>query len=92
MTFEWDALKNSENILKHGVSFEEAQMVFLDEKRVIRNDIAHSQEEKREFCIGDTGFGVATVRFTNRNGNIRIIGAGYWRKGVKIYETENNLH
>ena len=92
MTFEWDEKKNQENILKHGISFKEAQEAFFDAKRVIRNDDAHSQEEKREFCIGDIGFGVATVRFTYRNGNIRIIGAGYWRKGEKIYEQENNLH
>jgi hypothetical protein len=30
-----------------------------------------------------------TVRFTYRNGNIRIIGAGYWRKGKEIYEREH---
>lgn len=31
-----------------------------------------------------------TVRFTYREESIRIIGAGYWRKGKKIYEQENN--
>jgi hypothetical protein len=30
-----------------------------------------------------------TVRFTYRAGVIRIFGAGYWRKGKKIYEREN---
>ena len=34
--------------------------------------------------------GIVTVRFTVRNNKIRIIGAGYWRKGKKIYEKENN--
>jgi hypothetical protein len=24
--------------------------------------------------------------------NLRIIGAGYWRKGKKIYERENKIH
>jgi len=28
-----------------------------------------------------------TVRFTYRGSVIRIIGAGYWRKGRKIYES-----
>ncbi len=27
-----------------------------------------------------------TVRFTYRENVIRIIGAGYWRRGKKIYE------
>jgi len=26
------------------------------------------------------------------DGNIRIIGAGYWREGRNKYETKNNLH
>jgi hypothetical protein len=30
-----------------------------------------------------------TVRFTYRKGRIRIFGAGYWRKGKKIYEQQN---
>ncbi len=29
--FEWDERKSRENKRKHGVSFEEAQTVFLDE-------------------------------------------------------------
>ncbi|MEI6747001.1 MAG: hypothetical protein WCL34_13640 [Methylococcaceae bacterium] len=37
------------------------------------------------------GSSILTVRFTYRHNRIRIIGAGYWRKGKKIYEKENNL-
>jgi hypothetical protein len=33
-----------------------------------------------------------TVRFTYRDDKIRIIGAGYWRKGKQIYERENKIH
>ncbi|MBE6355331.1 MAG: BrnT family toxin [Treponema sp.] len=86
MTFEWDENKNSENIAKHKVSFEKAQDAFFDEKRIILEDIKHSVSEKRYFCIGKTAEGVLTVRFTMRNQNIRIIGAGYWRQGKKRYE------
>jgi uncharacterized DUF497 family protein len=39
-------------------------------------DTNHSFSEKRYFCIGKTiDGGIATVRFTKRNGLIRIIGA-----------------
>jgi hypothetical protein len=34
-----------------------------------------------------------TVRFTLRNGTIRVIGAGYWRKQRRLYEkAETKLH
>ena len=91
MTFEWDENKNHINIQKHGVSFLEAQNVFMDKKRIIIKDIKHSETEERFFCIGKTENGIATVRFTMRNEDIRIIGAGYWREGKERYEKENNI-
>jgi hypothetical protein len=42
--------------------------------------------------FGKVKGGVMTVRFTDREGRIRIIGAGYWRKGKKIYDKENHIH
>ena len=86
MTFEWDENKNSENILKHQVSFEKAQDTFFDANRMILEDVKHSCSEKRYFCIGKTDEGILTVRFTIRGQNIRIFGAGYWRQGKKLYE------
>jgi hypothetical protein len=41
--FEWDQIKNLENILKHRVSFEDAQIAFLDPLRVIIEDVGHSR-------------------------------------------------
>lgn len=87
MEFEWNDSKNVENLVKHRLSFDEAQEAFFDKERVILLDKKHSSAEKRYFCIGKTINGsIATVRFTIRNNHIRIIGAGYWRKGKKIYE------
>jgi hypothetical protein len=91
-SFEWDPAKEAENQRKHGVSFREAQLVFLDPKRVIARDVAHSQVEPRFYCFGRLGKGVLSVRFTYRDRVIRIIGAGYWRKGKKVYETQRKLH
>ncbi len=90
-SFEWDEAKNLENQKNHGVSFTEAQHVFFDKHRIIAEDLAHSQMEKRYFCFGknEEKNGVLTVRFTYRSGRIRIIGAGYWRKGKKVYEQSN---
>ena len=93
MTFEWDESKNLENIEKHNVSFETAQEAFFDKKRIIIKDKKHSGKEERFFCIGNDGDGIVTVRFTIRDSNIRIFGAGYWREGRYRYEQkENNLH
>ena len=89
MTFEWDENKNLDNIQKHNVSFDIAQEAFYDKNRIIIKDHKHSKSEERFFCIGNDGNGVLTVRFVIRNGVIRIIGAGYWRKGRAIYENRN---
>jgi uncharacterized DUF497 family protein len=92
MTFEWDEAKNQENIEKHHISFEKAQEAFYDKNRLIIKDKKHSGKEDRFFCIGNDGKGIVTVRFTMRNENIRIYGAGYWREGRDRYEQKNNLH
>jgi hypothetical protein len=91
-SFAWDPAKEAENQRKHGVSFREVQLAFLDPKRVIARDVAHSQVEPRFYCFGRLGKGVLSVRFTYRDKVIRIIGAGYWRKGKKVYETQRKLH
>jgi uncharacterized DUF497 family protein len=90
--FEWDEQKNLENVVKHGISFVEAQRAFADPKRVIAEDLSHSDAEKRYLCFGKVGDGVMTVRFTYRSSAIRIFGAGYWRRGKQIYEHENQIH
>jgi uncharacterized DUF497 family protein len=90
MRFEWDKIKAVENEHRHGISFAKAQHAFLDSDRVLAEDTAHSTaKEKRYYCFGKVDSGILTVRFTLRDNHIRIIGAGYWRKGKQIYETQN---
>ena len=86
MHIEWDENKNLLNQSKHGVSFYEAQQALLDPCRVIAEDVAHSKDEKRFYCFGRVGDRIMTVRFTYRGCIVRIFGAGYWRKGKKVYE------
>lgn len=90
--FERDSEKDEDNREKHGISFFLAQRAFLDPNRVIARDITHStNDEERFFCFGLVDGGVLTVRFTCRGETIRIFGAGYWRKGKRIYERENKI-
>ncbi len=89
-SFEWDPVKDVANLAKHGVSFSLAQHAFFDPRRVIAEDLSHSStRERRYFCFGRVGGGIMTVRFTWREGRIRIFGAGFWRKGKTIYEQKN---
>jgi len=90
-SFEWDETKDRVNQRKHGVSFSLAQWAFFDPHRVILEDLSHSDEENRYYCLGRVAEGVLTVRFTYREKSIRIIGAGYWRKGRQIYEEKNPI-
>ena len=90
--FEWDEDKENENRAKHKVSFLSAQQAFLDPHRVIAEDINHSKEEERYYCIGRVDDGIMTVRFTYRYNIIRIYGAGYWRKGRRVYEEQNKIY
>jgi len=85
-SFIWDKEKESANIKKHGVDFETAALGFKDSKRKIYIDSRHTKEEERFFCIAKVKGRVLTVRFTYRSGKIRIIGAGFWRKGKYYYE------
>ena len=90
--FDWNPTKDRENQLKHGVGFSEAQLAFADPHRVVAVDVGHSEDEPRFFCFGYVGDGILTVRFTYRSDTIRILGAGYLRRGKRIYERENQIH
>ena len=70
--FEWDEEKNAQNILKHGVSFEDAICVFSDPARYERFDWVHSINEDRWKITGFSGCVILTAFFTERKGLIRI--------------------
>jgi len=71
--FEWDPAKNASNILRHGLSFEEAASIFAGPVLTGPDDFAG---EDREKCFGLLGgVVVICVIHTERNGKIRIISA-----------------
>ncbi len=87
-SFVWDLSKEQLNIKKHGVIFLLACAAFNDPLRKIYQDKKHSINENRYFCVGRVNYGILTVRFIYRSDTIRIIGAGYWRKGRRLYYEE----
>ena len=52
LRFEWDVRKAAANIKKHGVSFEEAKSVFVDERAKLIDDPDHSEDEERFVLLG----------------------------------------
>ena len=56
-----------------GVSFALAQLAFFDHQRIILEDLEHSGDENRYYCLGKVTDGILTVRFTYRKNKIRII-------------------
>ena len=76
--FEWDEDKNKKNIQKHGISFEEAQVIWTDQNSIEFLDPDNSIEEDRFIRVGlNIPRGILFVVFCERNdGNsIRIISA-----------------
>jgi len=52
LKFSWDARKSDTNVKKHGVSFDEARSVFLDERAKLIDDSVHSDTEDRFILLG----------------------------------------
>jgi uncharacterized protein len=75
MTFEWDARKAAQNIAKHGVPFEYAVRVFLDELRLDAVDDRRDYGEERRLTLGKIEGRLYVVAYTPRGKVIRLISA-----------------
>lgn len=73
MEFEWDPIKNTENRIKHGVSFEAAVDIW-DGTYVDVERIAYAVDgEWRSATIGWIGAKLYVAIWTGRGGKIRLI-------------------
>lgn len=52
LRFQWDECKAAANAKKHGVTFEEARSVFVDERAKLIDDPDHSEDEERFVMLG----------------------------------------
>src|ERR1700688_650309 len=57
MRFEWDERKDKQNLAKHDVDFQTAELVFDDPYAVTIRDLAHEGEEDRYITLGEIGPG-----------------------------------
>ena len=83
MKFEWDELKSTVNLKKHGVTFAQATEVWKGVHLTV-SDIAKSSDgEKRSATIGFIGNHIYTAIWTRRKGRIRLISVRRSRDGEK---------
>lgn len=76
MRFGWNEKKAASNLLKHGISFEEAATVFGDVLSDTFPDHNHSLEEQRFIIIGASESGkILVVAHTDDGELVRIISA-----------------
>ncbi len=74
LKFVWDSEKTEKNLKKHGIYFEDAARVFLDDDRIDEFDEIHSDFEDRYKIIGRVR-NILTVIYTERGDTNRIISA-----------------
>ena len=86
MKFEYDTKKSLSNKQKHGIDFEEAKLLWNDDKMV---EIKTSYEDEERFInIGKINTKIYAVITTYRKGSIRIISARRARKKeIEIYDS-----
>ncbi|WP_456480441.1 BrnT family toxin [Nautilia sp.] len=86
--FEWDDGNIYKNEKKHGVKWQEIEVVFFNEPLLIYEDFKHSKDECRCYALGKTDDEKTLfVVFTKRNKKIRVISARKMNKKEKeIYE------
>ncbi len=89
--FEWDPRKARQNLKRHGVAFERAATIFLDQSALSEFDAAHSESEERWITLGLDHTGMLLVVChtfrdeTESNARLRLISA---RKATKHEEAE----
>lgn len=90
-SFDWDKGNIDKNYHKHGITPNEAEEVFLDERALVFDDQIHSLGEKRLKIIGKTlEATILFVVFTMRGKKIRIISVrSANQKERRMYEEKN---
>jgi len=84
--FEYDPKKSKANLKKHGIGFDDAQLLWEDEDRIIfpgRSDV-----EDRYALIGSIRKKIWVAIFTLREERVRLISVRRARKNeVEVYES-----
>lgn len=86
MKFQYDPRKSSSNLKKHGIDFEQAQLLWDDPGLV--ELVARSDDEPRSIMIARLNGQYWSAVFTYRDEEIRLISVRRSRKTeVQLYES-----
>lgn len=87
MKFEWDAAKSDKNKIKHGIGFDAAKDLWLDQNHIEIN--APHPVENRGIIIGKRHKKLWTAVYTMRGNTVRIISIRRSReKEAELYERQ----
>ncbi|HEX5037883.1 MAG TPA: BrnT family toxin [bacterium] len=91
VAFEWDGGNDVKSYTKHGVSRQEAESVFQDDRKLHFSDPFHSKGERRYITVGRSAHPrILFIAWTLRGTKVRIISARpASRKERKVYEEKN---
>lgn len=86
ITFEFDEVKSQANLLKHGINFVDAQLLWNDPR--LLEIPAKTEDEPRFLVIGKIGGKHWSAVITYRSNNIRLISVRRSRtEEVNLYES-----
>lgn len=88
VVFEWDEGNIDKNFIKHAVTSEEAEEVFINQPLIVATDLKHSALENRFHALGRTSKNRKLfVSFTIREYKVRIISIRDMnKKEVLVYD------
>jgi len=86
--FEWDAEKDAQNVVKHGISFDEAATIFDGDYVSIEDEGPYDEQREKTYGL-IRGVVVVCVAHTDREGRVRIIGA---RRATRAEREMYNAH
>ena len=90
LLFEWDPNKARNNLIKHGISFDEASSVFQDPLSITINDPLHSDDEGRLVLIGcSCKKRLLVIVHTEQDDRVRIISARLATRTEGLHYEEN---
>ena len=77
--YEWDEAKRESNLRKHGLDFDDADIVFENPNKVTFEVRSRGEERRLDIALVETDGIVLALVYTVRGYNIRIIS---FRKGL----------
>ena len=90
--FEFDPAKSDSNRAKHGIDFDEAQALWLDDGKVEIPSAQHHRGEDRQLVIGRRRDRCWVAIVTHRGDTVRIISVRRARDYEEVAYEQANQH